>query len=259
MFKKLLALPYALFMLLFVLLPLVLVLVYAFIDASDGSFDLIVNFRELAKEDALGKVIKNSLIAGLSTGALCLLIGYPIAYFLTKKEFNKKGVMIGLFIAPMWVNFLLRMMATKAVFNVLGIKMGMGAVIFGLTYEFLPYMIMPLYNTLLKIDKSYIEGAGDLGATPTKAFWKVTVPLSMPGVLSGLTMVLIPSVTTFAVTEIMSNGKMMLLGDFIYSLKADSLNMAAAISFVLLLFMIASMLISNKYDKEGGKGGGRLW
>ncbi|MDE7328236.1 MAG: ABC transporter permease [Clostridia bacterium] len=258
MFKKFLALPYALFMLLFVLLPLVLILVFAFIDATDGSFDLVANFQELAKENALGKVIKNSIIAGFSTGALCLIIGYPIAYFLTKKEFNKKGVMIGLFLAPMWVNFLLRMMATKAVFNVLGIKLGMGAVIFGLTYEFLPFMIMPLYNTLLKIDKSFIEGAGDLGATPTKAFWKVTVPLSMPGVLSGLTMVLIPSVTTFAVTEIMSNGKMMLLGDFIYSLKADSLNMAAAISFVLLLFMIASMLISNKYDKDDGKGG-KLW
>ncbi len=165
--------------------------------------------------------------------------------------------MIGLFIAPMWVNFLLRMMATKAVFNVLNIKLGMGTVIFGLTYEFLPFMIMPLYNTLLKIDKSYIEGAGDLGATPTKAFWKVTVPLSMPGVLSGLTMVMIPSITTFAVTEIMSNGKMMLLGDFIYSLKADSLNMAAAISFVLLIFMVASMVITNKYDKDGK--GGRLW
>ncbi|MDE5549415.1 MAG: ABC transporter permease [Clostridia bacterium] len=258
MFKKLLSLPYAIFMLLFVALPLVLILVFAFVDATDGSFDMLANFKELAKEDALGKVIKNSFVAGFSTSAICLLIGYPIAYYLTKKEFNKKGVMIGLFIAPMWVNFLLRMMATKAVFNVLGIKLGMGSVIFGLTYEFLPFMIMPLYNTLLKIDKSYVEGAGDLGATPTKAFWKVTVPLSMPGIISGLTMVMIPSITTFAVTEIMSNGKMMLLGDFIYSLKADSLNMAAAISFVLLLFMIASMAISNKYGKEDGKGG-KLW
>ena len=156
MFKKSMAIPYALFMAIFVLLPLVLVLVFAFIDASAGSFDMITNFQELAKEQALGKVIGNSLIAGLSTSALCLLIGYPIAYYLTKTEFNKKGVMIGLFLAPMWVNFLLRMMATKAVFNVIGFKMGMGAVIFGLTYEFLPYMIMPLYNTLLEIDKCYI-------------------------------------------------------------------------------------------------------
>ena len=134
--------------------------------------------------------------------------------------------------------------------------MGMGAVIFGLTYEYLPFMIMPLYNTILKIDKSYIEGASDLGATPTRAFWKITLPLSMPGIISGLTMVLIPSITTFAVTEIMSNGKMMLLGDFIYSLKADSLNMAAAISFVLLIFMGISMFISNKYADGGSKGGG---
>ncbi|MDE6211384.1 MAG: ABC transporter permease [Clostridia bacterium] len=259
MFKKSLAIPYALFMAIFVLLPLVLVLVFAFIDASDGSFDMITNFKELAKEQALGKVIGNSLIAGLSTSALCLLIGYPIAYYLTKTEFNKKGVMIGLFLAPMWVNFLLRMMATKAVFNVIGFKMGMGAVIFGLTYEFLPYMIMPLYNTLLKIDKCYIEGASDLGATPIRAFWKITVPLSMPGIVSGLTMVMIPSITTFAVTEIMSNGKMMLLGDFIYSLKADSLNMAAAISFILLIFMCASMIISNKYSNDSGSKGGGLW
>jgi len=259
MFKKSLAIPYALFMAIFVLLPLVLVLVFAFIDASYGSFDMITNFKELAKEQALGKVIGNSLIAGLSTSALCLLIGYPIAYYLTKTEFNKKGVMIGLFLAPMWVNFLLRMMATKAVFNVIGFKMGMGAVIFGLTYEFLPYMIMPLYNTLLKIDKCYIEGASDLGATPIRAFWQITVPLSMPGIVSGLTMVMIPSITTFAVTEIMSNGKMMLLGDFIYSLKADSLNMAAAISFILLIFMCASMIISNKYSNDSGAKGGGLW
>ncbi len=258
MFKKLMALPYAMFMLRFVLLPLALILVFAVIDATDGSFDMIANFKELAKEDALGKVIVNSIIAGFSTSAICLLIGYPIAYYLTKKEFNKKGVMIGLFIAPMWVNFLLRMMAAKAVFSVLNIRLGMGTVIFGLSYEFLPYMIMPLYNTIQKIDKSYIEGAGDLGATPTKAFWKVTVPLSMPGILSGLTMVMIPSVTTFAVTEIMSNSKMMLLGDFIYSLKADSLNMAAAISIVLILFMIASMALTNKYDKGNDKGG-KLW
>ena len=259
MFKKSLAIPYALFMLLFVLLPLVLVLVYAFIDVSDGSFDMLANFKELAKERALGKVIGNSLIVGLSTTALCLLIGYPIAYYLTKPEFNKKGVMIGLFLAPMWVNFLLRMMATKAVFNVIGFKMGMGAVIFGLTYEFLPFMIMPLYNTLLKIDKSFIEGASDLGATPIRAFWKVTVPLSMPGIVSGMTMVLIPAITTFAVTEIMSNAKMMLLGDLIYSLKADSLSMAAAISFVLLIFMGISMFISNKYSADGASKGGGLW
>ena len=109
MFKKLLSVPYAVFMLLFVLLPLALILVFAFIDAGDGSFDMLANFKELAKEDALGKIAKNSFIAGFSTSAICLLIGYPIAYFLTKKEFNKKGVMIGLFIAPMWVNFLLRM------------------------------------------------------------------------------------------------------------------------------------------------------
>lgn len=259
MFKKSLAIPYALFMLLFVLLPLVLVLVFAFIDVNDGTFDLLANFKELAKEKALGKVIGNSLIAGLSTSVLCILIGYPIAYYLTKREFNKKGVMIGLFLAPMWVNFLLRMMATKAVFNVIGIKMGMGAVIFGLTYEFLPFMIMPLYNTLLKIDKCYIEGASDLGATPTRAFWKITVPLSMPGIISGLTMVMIPSITTFAVTEIMSNGKMMLLGDFIYSLKSDSLNMAAAISFVLLIFMGLSMFISNKYSSDNSSKGGGIW
>ena len=123
----------------------------------------------------------------------------------------------------------------------------------------IPYMIMPLYNTILKIDKCYIEGASDLGATPIRAFWKVTVPLSMPGIVSGLTMVVIPSITTFAVTEIMSNGKMMLLGDFIYSLKADSLSMAAAISLILLIFIGVSMFITNKYSADSGNSGGGLW
>lgn len=257
MFKKLLATPYALFMLLFVLLPIVMIAVYAFTDIN-GAIDLIGNFKDLAKEPALKNVIKNSVIAGLSTAVICLLIGYPIAYYLTKAEFNRTGVLIGLFLVPMWVNFLLRMMSAKAVFTVLGIPMGMGTVIFGLCYEFLPFMIMPIYTTIQKIDKSFIEGATDLGATPTKAFWKITVPLSLPGVLSGLTMVIIPSITTFAVTEILSNGKLMLLGDFIYSLKAYNLNMASAISFVLMVLLGISMLITNKFNKDSANGGG-LW
>ena len=182
MFKKLLATPYALFMLLFVILPIVLIAVYAFTDA-EGAIDLIGNFQDLAKEESLGKVVRNSVIAGLSTAVICLVIGYPIAYYLTKSEFNRTGVLIGLFLVPMWVNFLLRMMSTKAALNALHIEMGMGTVIFGLCYEFLPFMIMPIYTTIQKIDKSLIEGATDLGATPTKAFWKVTVPLSLPGVL----------------------------------------------------------------------------
>ena len=123
-FKKMLATPYALFMALFVILPIILIAVYAFID-SDGAFTLLGNFKELAKEKSLDNVIKNSVIAGLSTSVICLLIGYPIAYYLTKKEFNRTGVMIGLFLVPMWVNFLLRMMSTKAVFGVLGIPLGM--------------------------------------------------------------------------------------------------------------------------------------
>ncbi len=257
MFKKLLATPYALFMALFVILPIIMIAVYAFTDA-EGALDLIGNFQDLAKEPALGKVIKNSIIAGLSTAVICLLIGYPIAYYLTKAEFNRTGVLIGLFLVPMWVNFLLRMMSTKAVFTVLGIPMGMGTVIFGLCYEFLPFMIMPIYTTIQKIDKSFIEGATDLGATPTKAFWKITVPLSLPGVLSGLTMVIIPSITTFAVTEILSNGKLMLLGDFIYSLKAYNLNMASAISLALMILLGISMIITNRFNKDSEKGGG-LW
>ena len=257
MFKKLLATPYALFVLLFVILPIVLIAVYAFTDA-EGAIDLIGNFQDLAKEESLGKVVRNSVIAGLSTAMICLVIGYPIAYYLTKSEFNRTGVLIGLFLVPMWVNFLLRMMSTKAVLNALNIEMGMGTVIFGLCYEFLPFMIMPIYTTIQKIDKSLIEGATDLGATPTKAFWKVTVPLSLPGVLSGLTMVVIPSITTFAVTEILSNGKLMLLGDFIYNLKAYNLNMASAISLVLMILLGISMLITNKFNKDETKGGG-LW
>lgn len=257
MFKKLLATPYALFMLLFVILPIVLIAVYAFTDA-EGAIDLIGNFQDLAKEESLGKVVRNSVIAGLSTAMICLVIGYPIAYYLTKSEFNRTGVLIGLFLVPMWVNFLLRMMSTKAVLNALNIEMGMGTVIFGLCYEFLPFMIMPIYTTIQKIDKSLIEGATDLGATPTKAFWKVTVPLSLPGVLSGLTMVVIPSITTFAVTEILSNGKLMLLGDFIYNLKAYNLNMASAISLVLMILLGISMLITNKFNKDETTGGG-LW
>ena len=251
-----LASPYALFMALFIILPIVLIAVYAFMD-KDGAFTLLGNFKDLAEKEALPKVIKNSVIAGLSTSVICLLIGYPIAYYLTKKEFNRTGVMIGLFLVPMSINFLLRMVSTKAVFTALNIPLGMGTVIYGLCYEFLPFMIMPIYTTIQKIDKCYIEGAEDLGATQIKAFWKVTVPLSMPGIISGMTMVIIPSITTFAVTEILSNGKLMLLGDYIYSLRTYNLNLASAISLALMVLLAISMIITNKFNKD--ENGGGIW
>ena len=118
-------------------------------------------------------------------------------------------------------------------------------------------MIMPIYTTIQKIDKCYIEGAEDLGATPIKAFWKVTVPLSMPGIISGMTMVIIPSITTFAVTEILSNGKLMLLGDYIYSLRTYNLNLASAISLALMVLLAISMIITNKFNKD--ENGGGIW
>ena len=160
-----------------------------------------------------------------------------------------------LFIAPMAINALMRTMATAAIFNMAGIPLGKGTLIFGMVYDYLPFMIFPIYNVLEKMDKSYVEAAQDLGASPMTAFRKVTLPLSLPGVLSGSMMVFMPTVSTFAVSEILTNNRIMLFGSVINEQFNNLMwNQGAALSFVMLVIIGLTMFVGNDKDEEDAGG-----
>ena len=207
------ALPYFIFLVMFVLLPLLLVLVYALQDGS-GHFTFANVTKFFTDSDALNTFAVSIEIA-IETTLLCILIGYPAAWILANKDLNRSAVTIVLFIMPMWINALMRTLATAELFNVFGIDLGKGTLLYGMVYDYLPFMIYPIYNVLNKMDKSYAEAAQDLGATPWKVFWKVIVPLSMPGVASGVLMVFMPTVSTFAISEFLTNNKIKLFGTII--------------------------------------------
>ena len=198
------SIPYVIFLVFFVALPLVLVMVYAFQDGQ-GRFTLENITKFFTDRDALSTFAVSIEVALENTG-LCILLGYPAAWILANKQYNKSAVTIVLFIMPMWINALMRTLATAQLFTMLGITLGKGTLLFGMVYDYLPFMIYPIYNVLAKMDKSYAEAAVDLGATPWTAFWKVTVPLSMPGVTSGILMVFMPTVSTFAISEVHAHG-----------------------------------------------------
>ena len=177
------ALPYAIFLLLFVALPLILILFYAFTDGS-GNFTFGNFVKFFTDTDAI-ETFALSLEVAIENTALCILLGYPAAWILANKNLNRSAVTIVLFIMPMWINALMRTLATAELFHMLGVQLGKGTLLVGMVYDYLPFMIYPIYNILNRMDKSYAEAAQDLGATPWQVFWKVQVPLSMPGVISG--------------------------------------------------------------------------
>lgn len=236
--RKIFSYPYILFMMLFVVAPLVMILVNAFI--ADGKFSF-QNFAAFFTEGASVSILLNSLLVGLITTVLCLLLGYPVAYILSKMSSGK--VLVLLFVLPMWVNFLMRTLATKTIFESLGIPLGMGTVIFGMVYNYLPFMILPLHTTLSNIDKSYAEAARDLGADETTVFIKIILPLSLPGIISGITMVFIPTISTFAISEFLSNNTIKLFGDSIF-LKFNN-DGTLGVGSVMSIIMLALVLISN--------------
>ena len=242
------ALPYLIFMILFVALPLVLILVYALQDGNGGfTFDNILRF--FSDSDAIA-TFALSIEVAIENTALCILIGYPAAWILANKKYNKRAVTLVLFILPMWINALMRTLATAELFNVLGVRLGKGTLLYGMVYDYLPFMIYPIYNVLRKMDKSYSEAAEDLGANPFQVFWKVTVPLSMPGVKSGILMVFMPTVSTFAISEFLTNGKIKLFGTIIQeNINSSMWNYGAALSLIMLLIIGVTTLISGDYGK----------
>ena len=246
------ALPYFIFLVMFVVLPLLLVLVYALQDGS-GHFTFANVTKFFTDSDALN-TFAVSIEVAIETTLLCILIGYPAAWILANKDLNRSAVTIVLFIMPMWINALMRTLATAELFNVFGISLGKGTLLYGMVYDYLPFMIYPIYNVLNKMDKSYAEAAQDLGATPWKVFWKVIVPLSMPGVASGVLMVFMPTVSTFAISEFLTNNKIKLFGTIIQeNINSSMWNYGAALSLMMLIIIgITSLFQGKDKEVEGG-------
>ena len=244
------SIPYVVFMAIFVVLPLLLVLLYAFQDGS-GHFTLSNITKFFSDSDALA-TFAVSLEVAIENTLICILLGYPAAWILANKEYNRSAITIILFIMPMWINALMRTLATAELFNVFGITLGKGTLLFGMVYDYLPFMIYPIYNVLSKMDKSYAEAAQDLGATPWKVFWKVTVPLSMPGVSSGILMVFMPTVSTFAISEFLTNNKIKLFGTIIQeNLNSSMWNYGAALAFIMLIIIgITTLLTDEQKEAE---------
>ena len=254
--KKVFAVPYILFLLLFVVVPLVLILVNAFLD-SDSNLTL-ENFKIFFTSKSSLVVLGNSLLVGIITTVLCLVIGYPVAYFLSKMSSGR--ILVLLYVIPMGVNFLIRTLATKAIFIALGVELGMGTVLFGMVYNYLPFMILPLHTTISGIDKSYIEAAQDLGADKTTVFLKTTLPLSMSGIFSGITMVFIPTISTYAISQLLSNGKIFLFGDSIQlSFEQGMYGVGSIMSLVMLVFVLISNFVMNKFNRNSNAVRRSLW
>ena len=241
--------PYFIFMMIFVVLPLLLVAVFAFQDGS-GHLTFANITRFFTDSDALS-TFALSIEVAIENTALCILIGYPAAWILANKKYNRSAVTIILFILPMWINALMRTLATAELFNMLGVQLGKGTLLYGMVYDYLPFMIYPIYTILQKMDKSYAEAAEDLGATPSQVFWKVTFPLSLPGVKSGILMVFMPTVSTFAISEFLTNSKIKLFGTIIQeNINSSMWNYGAALALIMLLIIGITTLFSKNDGEE---------
>lgn len=263
--------PYIIWMLLFTVVPLFLVLYYSLtMETADGIRFTFEHFQRIADPIYLAVLIRSIVLAGISTIA-CLLIGYPMAYILASKEFSKKNTLIMLIVIPMWMNFLLRtyawmtLLENKGIINSILAQLGFGhvkllytnsAVVFGMVYNFLPFMVLPIYSVLMKIDNSVIEAAQDLGADTPTIFRRVIFPLSLPGVVSGITMVFLPAVTTFVISRLLGGSKSALIGNLIEDqfILLHDWNFGSVLSIVMMCIILVSMAVMSLFNKDGEGG-----
>lgn len=260
--RKYLSIPYILFFLLFVIAPILLIVFYAFTNKTTGSFsfDNVVKFFS---DSTNVNVLIISLCYGIINTFLCLLIGYPIAYFLADKKINKSAVLVTLFIMPMWINFVIRSGATRDLLFWLGISGGTYpelATIIGLVYNYLPFTILPLYSTMLKMDRSQIEAGMDLGANPFKNFFKVIIPMTMPGIVSGATMVFMPTISSYVISDILSEYNVVLFGSYIdlYFNQSDW-NFGSFMALIMLILILISVFITRKFSDDENEGRNSIW
>ena len=262
--------PYTIWMAIFVIIPIIIVIYYAFTDAN-GTFTLANLGSIVTFKTTLWLSIKLAIVST----AICLVLAYPLAYSIANMKAHRQQTMIMLVMLPMWMNFLIRTYAWMTILESNGIinsflhSLGHsgfkmintnGAIVLGMVYNFLPYMILPIYSVLTKIDKSTIEAAEDLGANKLAILKKIILPMSVPGMISGITMVFVPAVSTFIISKLLGGGKTLLIGDviemyFLGNAGEVNYNVGAALSLVLMLLILVSMGIMNHFDKEESSGG----
>ena len=256
------AYPYVGWMAVFVVAPIILVIIYAFTTSSGAP--TLMNFSAMTSYAPV--FIRSFWLSALST-IVCIILGYPIAYILSREGLRMQRIMIMLIMLPMWMNFLLRTYAWMSILENTGLLnrfLGLiglpairiintqAAVVIGMVYNFLPFMILPIYSVIVKIDKSLIEAAQDLGASSAIVFRKLIFPLSLPGVLSGITMVFVPGVSTFVISQLLGGGKEMLLGDLIelqFLGAAYNPQLGSAISLVMMIIVMVFMYIMNRFGE----------
>ena len=269
--SKLSMLPYAIWMIIFIVVPTALVFIFAFTDLS-GNF----TFSNIINVGNYSSVFLRSIWLGGVATVICLLIGYPFSYIISKVSVSKQGILLMLIMLPMWMNFLLRtyawmtLLENNGLINKFLMMLGskpidmintQGAVVIGMIYNFLPYMILPIYSVMSKIDKRIIEAAKDLGAGKRKVFLKIILPLSMPGVISGITMVFVPAVSTFIISKMLGGGANLLIGDLIdmqFLGSSYNPNLGSAISLVLMILILICLGIMNQFDDLGDENRGMM-
>lgn len=264
--RKYLAIPYSVFLLLFVLIPILIIIVYAFTETKDDgsltfSFSALVSFFTSGTKI---NILIVSLFIGMLNTIICLLIGYPIAYLLANSKVNKNKILVLLFIMPMWINFVLRTGATRDVLSWMGINGGNRpylATMVGMVYNYLPFTILPLYTTMIKLDKSQIEASSDLGASPVQTFFLSVIPQSVPGIVSAAEMVFMPTISSYVISDTLSEGKITLFGNIIYlNFSQSQWNEGSFMAFIMLLLVGVSMLISRRFSKgENNPRGANIW
>ncbi len=266
--RKYLCIPYVVFLLLFIIAPILIIVFYAFtyevVDPSTGIGHLHLSgqaFLNFFTDWSKINVLIVSLFVALITTVICLLIGFPLAYFLADKKVNKNAVFITLFIAPMWINFVLRTGATRDLLTWIGINGGTHpylATIIGMVQNYLPFVILPLYTTMMKLDKSQMEAARDLGANPFQVFFKNIIPQAVPGIVSACLMTFMPTMSSYVISDTLSEGKVTLFGSYIeLEFTNKAWNDGSFMALVMLVLIAITMVISQRFSKDEKKGGGQ--
>ena len=264
------AAPYVVWSSLFIVIPLLIVVFFGFTIKSGDSYHFsLENFQRLMDPKYL-KVFGRSILLAVEATLGCLILGYPVAYLISKMREGKRNILIMLFIIPMWMNFLLRtyawlpILGKNGLINSLLVTLGFAranllyndfAVLLGMIYNFLPFMILPIYTVLIKMDTDLINAASDLGASRKEIFTKIIFPLSMPGIISGITMVFMPAVSTFVISRILGGGQYMLLGNLIETqyTSMDDWNFGSAIAIFMMIIILISMAFMNKFEGTDDK------
>ena len=258
--RKYLSIPYTLFFICFVVVPILFIVYYAFSNKNGvPSFQNLVKFFQ---DSTNVNVLLISFVYAIINTTICLLIGYPLAMILANKKYNKSSVLVMLFIMPLLINLVIRTGATRDLLNWIGISTGSYSqltTIIGLVYNYLPFTILPLYSTMLKMDKSQIEASKDLGANSIQTFFKVIIPMTMPGIVSAATMVFMPTLSSYVISDILSEYNVVLFGSYIdlYFNQADW-NFGSFMALIMLILIGFSVLLTRKFSKDEG-GRASIW